>query len=826
MTITPTNRKIFIVLAAVVVLAAVAVPPTRPAAPEKPVGAQHPNNATNGRVQIFTAIFEHTVGIPLAYATTTTGAAAPGAPADPDLSDCAKNIPACAIYYTLKLVRWLTTIFIALGGYLMILGLSIGIGVYNSPAVSIGFGAMLSLANLGFVLGIIVIAIATILRNQTYGMKQLLWRLILVAIIVNFSLVIVSTIIDFGDRLTLYFATLGTSTTLTSIDPASISAAFTTSLTSSFQPQAILAPPKAQSKDDLKKAWADWNAAHPNASTWERTLKLNEIEFGGRGGYAFDTANLQMAFTDVFALAVAFMLLYTAVILMVRYVYLTILLVLMPLAWLLWVFPGLQAHFQKWWTKFIHWAFYAPILLFFLYLAIYVSQANQQPASTTASATKTTSLDSSGRSVASDSLKGGTDKQLAAIVEQAQAQTPANPPAANTQQGYLDSKINPILATQPKDNPAFGTLGVAMEETPDFLVRVGQIVVILGLAMGGIFAAQALGMAGAGVAIHAAKSAGRWTVGNIVKAGKTTGRAAGRKTLQYGTAGMREAGTAESWRARAAQQTGLAGRLYWGTLARGATALERGGSANQVKRFEEGASKMSAEQLQAALPTTISNPKKVAYIRALAAKEGGLSGASADITHSKKTKDLFASYGMSRAYKEEVENGSGMNSEMYEASRELNAANKRGDSGAAAGAGEKLRQAAEEFAKTLKKADLNKMALNDLFSGKAKFGLDAVTLSSLARAFAHGVATSNNALVPSILPKMKGETKNEFGNQYRVAITEAILSNRLSAREGADHAADFKKLVVNDAMGQLVDTGAAPAAAATVPTPPTGGKTT
>jgi hypothetical protein len=52
-------------------------------------------------------------------------------------------------------------------------------------------------ANLGFVLFIILIALATIVRYQDYEAKKLLPRLIAAAILVNFSIAIPTVILNF-----------------------------------------------------------------------------------------------------------------------------------------------------------------------------------------------------------------------------------------------------------------------------------------------------------------------------------------------------------------------------------------------------------------------------------------------------------------------------------------------------------------------------------------------------------------------------------------------------------------------------------------------------
>ena len=87
-----------------------------------------------------------------------------------------------------------------------------------------------------------------------------------------------------------------------------------------------------------------------------------------------------------------------SILLLVRYVYLCILLVLLPFAWLMWVFPKFSGEFSKWWNNFIKWAFFPTCALFFIYitLATITSTAYQNSALQVADATKTASQQAMG----------------------------------------------------------------------------------------------------------------------------------------------------------------------------------------------------------------------------------------------------------------------------------------------------------------------------------------------------------------------------------------------------------------------------------------------
>src|ERR1700722_12949582 len=103
------------------------------------------------------------------------------------------------------LIAWIGGVAISIETWLVGAMLGINTGVFQSEIVQKGFGVTLSIANLGFVLGIIVIALATILHRETYGWKKILWKLVFAAILVNFSLVIAAPIFGLGNSFTQYF---------------------------------------------------------------------------------------------------------------------------------------------------------------------------------------------------------------------------------------------------------------------------------------------------------------------------------------------------------------------------------------------------------------------------------------------------------------------------------------------------------------------------------------------------------------------------------------------------------------------------------------------
>lgn len=83
------------------------------------------------------------------------------------------------------------------------------VGPYNAfttqPQVESAWGTVRDLANMFFILILLLMSFGTILQVQGYGYRQMLSKLLLMAILVNFSKSIVAILIDFSQIVTLTF---------------------------------------------------------------------------------------------------------------------------------------------------------------------------------------------------------------------------------------------------------------------------------------------------------------------------------------------------------------------------------------------------------------------------------------------------------------------------------------------------------------------------------------------------------------------------------------------------------------------------------------------
>jgi len=456
------------------------------------------------------------------------------------IGNIASGAIAWVVFYIEYFMATIAGVLIALIVYFVGVLLTLNTQIVNDFTVQTGFGVTLSIANLAFILGIIIIAISTILRSSSYGMKQILWKLIVAAILVNFSLVICAPIIGFADELTSYF--------LTSVPGGGSGVnGFAQALAGAFTPQ---------------KAFLGLTSDGNNLGT-----TVNGKTIQGNSGSTFAnmlTPLISVVFVAGFLVIIVVVLAIFMVQLLMRYIWLSLLLILMPLAWLGWVFPAFSGSWHKWWHHFIRWTFFAPLVTFFIWLAIVTSsQLGQLPALTGA--------------------------------------------AGNPVISGISSNIGNFVA--------------------DMAQSIIQMILVAGLAVGGMMAANSMGITAAGTAVNAAKGTGNYFKEKAKKGGRLAYQGADKGVANL----SQRAGGSGLGITQRLQQGKIGGLQYIpgvGKLAqKGATYV--GGKVKQAQTNEDlvaAAAKTvphSSEDIKAELQGGLSLEKQFAYIAELM-KQGKL----------------------------------------------------------------------------------------------------------------------------------------------------------------------------------------------------------
>ena len=256
----------------------------------------------------------------------------------PSLGDLIKQGAAWIAYLWLTITSWLVTI----AGYLLDAAIDYSItnaGKGSLAVVEQGWVLARDVANLFFIFILLYIAIATILQLSSYGMKSLLAKLVIIALLVNFSLVITKVIIDGSNILASEFYSKIKNIKDTSGKTHTLSEA----LVSGLNPQTLFGV---------------------------STSKEGEVKLEGGKDATLIQIWIIGSFGGIMLLVIAFVLFAAAILFVIRTAVLWLLMILAPLAFLFMVLPKTKSYADQWWDKLFNQAFFAPAYLFLLYIVI------------------------------------------------------------------------------------------------------------------------------------------------------------------------------------------------------------------------------------------------------------------------------------------------------------------------------------------------------------------------------------------------------------------------------------------------------------------------
>jgi len=674
----------------------------------------------------------------------------------------------CAIYFISIFVNAVLSLFVALGAYLVRIGLSFNSQVFDSPSIQIGFGISLALANLGFVLGIIVIAIATIFRNQTYSIKNILWKLIVMAILVNFGLVITRPIVAFSQSISDYFLQSSVGDYNGATSGALDYANFVANITNAFAPQAYTANPPGGAAATSNSIYSSCSIpilgsllgpAGPFGYTWNNFCSdISKLITGRSPEDLFWETLLSLVFSMVFVSLTALALIALAILLLVRYVYIGILLILLPLAWLAWVFPEFSSWSKKWWSKFIQWTFFPPLAIFFIYLAF----------------------------------------QTAAI-------------QAN---GKANNFINQITQPTPANNSNTpeSTLAVAIGQTEP-IQQAADGFVLIGLMIGGLFAASSLAGTAGSVAVATAKKGGNWVArkakGTAIRQGKRAAAGAvPRQTMEKLQRGELMGGRFK--RLQVATGIGLGN-------------VQRAGGAALVDQEAAWAKQHAADPEEAKRllgSGGISKQKQIALIKQLSDQKRldntfvvGPTGTPITDYFDTNKDELEKTLGQGKLSKD-IDKTFGSDAAMRQRATELKLAKQTNNNELISDAQKKLDEASADFLSKKEKGDITKMNVNSVF-GENAFRDNP----ELARAQLKAMVENQAQLLPSLLQGATGGTiKTIWGDKERgiqgeydkiiEAVVEAERNSESFQKKKEDAGSNFKaeieKAKVKDFTNELI----------------------
>lgn len=205
----------------------------------------------------------------------------------------------------------------------------LSIHTYTDTFVNViypGWEVVRNVCNIFFIVAIIAIAMATLLRVEGYQFRHLLVQLIMAALLVNFSLVIAQAILALADT-----------------------------IQSQFLPNNV---------DVIRSLARDLMVSNVRDAVWN----LDITKYG--------SFSQTITFLFWVALALGSFAVFTglAAMLVIRIVALWVLLMVSPVAYVAGVIPSTAGMKQEWWSAFLKYAFFTPVIAFFLNMTAKISE--------------------------------------------------------------------------------------------------------------------------------------------------------------------------------------------------------------------------------------------------------------------------------------------------------------------------------------------------------------------------------------------------------------------------------------------------------------------
>lgn len=213
---------------------------------------------------------------------------------------------------------------------------------WENSTVTLGWGIVRDFSNLFFIVVIMIIAFATVLQLETYGMKALLPKLIAIALLINFSLAICGFLINFADAFGKTF-----------IDAGGGGPALTLAVSSGLGAKNIVSD---GAETSVKRQQ-------------EMDEKIKEQSKGSEEN-RFVTIILSFALSILSGLIMIFVIGAGIFFMVIRQISLMFIVILSPIALICLLVPFLNDKWSEWKSAFLKWVMFYPLYMFFFYIAI------------------------------------------------------------------------------------------------------------------------------------------------------------------------------------------------------------------------------------------------------------------------------------------------------------------------------------------------------------------------------------------------------------------------------------------------------------------------
>jgi hypothetical protein len=196
--------------------------------------------------------------------------------------------------------------------------------------VNQGWSIIRDLCNNFFIIILLVIAVGTILRVPNYQYKQILPRLLIMAVLINFSKMFTLLLIDFSQVLTLFFAS---------------------AFQEGEQGVALILGAIGLYKLYQLKAPDAWTPDKSDLADWDISVAL--------------------VFAIILSVVACVVVAMITIVLIYRIVMLWFLIILSPAAFFGYTFSQGQKYWTQWWGELSRYLIVGPVMLFFLYVSFF-----------------------------------------------------------------------------------------------------------------------------------------------------------------------------------------------------------------------------------------------------------------------------------------------------------------------------------------------------------------------------------------------------------------------------------------------------------------------
>gem|GEM_PF-2689016 len=224
--------------------------------------------------------------------------------------------------------------------------LKMGDAVNSIEGIQYGWAVLRDIANIGLIFGLLAIGIGIILQISSFGSREILARLIIIAILLNFSLFITKAVVAVGNSFAIVaYSQLNSRTGNCTGGTACISDKFVA---------ALMIP-----------------TVYKSVAGGEEVFNAEALNVPTADGWKIFLAGL---FGSIFLIITGFVFLAGAILLIIRFVVLVLLMITAPVAWIAHILPTTDGLWKTWWSSLLKETFFAPAYLILLLITLYIAQ--------------------------------------------------------------------------------------------------------------------------------------------------------------------------------------------------------------------------------------------------------------------------------------------------------------------------------------------------------------------------------------------------------------------------------------------------------------------